>query len=677
MRNTDRSFKRRNLLLVAGAATAGIAICAAGAIASVPLSAGTEAIAAVAVDQARFVQDGRGLVAFRSDDELRQFLTRAAQRQAHRGGGYGSSDSAMMPAPAMAQSAAAPGQGRAASGASSITNNQEAGVDEGDIVKTHGDMLVILRRGRIFTVSLGSGNMRPVDSINAFPPGVNARSDWYDEMLVSGDRVIVIGYSYARGGTEVNRFRISPDGRLRFEDAYHLRSNDYYSSRNYASRLIGNRLVYYTPLYLGSRGGDPLDALPAVRKWQGSNDRGAFRRIADSRHVYIAPGLRDDENADLSALHSVISCDLTADDLDCDATAVLGPASRNFYVSSNAVYLWVSDWHQDPKRNTPGSYLYRLPFGHDERPAAIAARGAPTDQFSFREDAENRRIDVLVRSQGAGDAMWRPEFSQGDVALLQVPFDAFGDGSEEAPGRLYRDLPAPRGPGYQFQNRFVGDYVLYSNGGGGENGRGVVTAASVDSGDVRELALEHGVERIEPLGQDALVVGGGGQDLGFTEISLSRGGPSVGNRYVHAEAGQGDSRSHAFFYSPDPDSADGSSGTLGLPVAKAAEPRYQRFFGSSAAMLFLRRDDRRFSPAGQIDAETAGVADDNCVASCVDWYGNARPIFWNGRIFALMGYELVEGRLRGGRIGEVRRVSFAPRLAMNGGKMVPETWPID
>ena len=44
-----------------------------------------------------------------------------------------------------------------------------------------------------------------------------------------------------------------------------------------------------------------------------------------------------------------------------------------------------------------------------------------------------------------------------------------------------------------------------------------------------------------------------------------------------------------------------------------------------------------------------------------DWYGNARPIFIGNRVFALMGYELVEGRLaRGGSIGEVGRVNFQP-----------------
>jgi hypothetical protein len=46
----------------------------------------------------------------------------------------------------------------------------------------------------------------------------------------------------------------------------------------------------------------------------------------------------------------------------------------------------------------------------------------------------------------------------------------------------------------------------------------------------------------------------------------------------------------------------------------------------------------------------------------VDWYGNARPIFLRGRVLALMGYEIVEGAMEGGRIRERRRVSFAPRV---------------
>ncbi len=41
--------------------------------------------------------------------------------------------------------------------------------------------------------------------------------------------------------------------------------------------------------------------------------------------------------------------------------------------------------------------------------------------------------------------------------------------------------------------------------------------------------------------------------------------------------------------------------------------------------------------------------------------GNRRlPIFLGNRIFALMGYGLVEGRMSGGLIGERTRVDFAP-----------------
>jgi hypothetical protein len=44
----------------------------------------------------------------------------------------------------------------------------------------------------------------------------------------------------------------------------------------------------------------------------------------------------------------------------------------------------------------------------------------------------------------------------------------------------------------------------------------------------------------------------------------------------------------------------------------------------------------------------------------VDWYGNARPIFIGERVYALMGYELVEGRVQNDELIELRRVNYAP-----------------
>jgi hypothetical protein len=612
-----------------------------------------------------------GLTAFRSDAELRTFLRRLKRRQQ----AITPVEYAPMPAPMPAPpppSAGAPSQSYAAAplatklndlpqATAGITNNQEANVDEGDIVKVSGDTLVILRRGRLFTVSLAGGRMRPVDSIDAFPPGVSGRGDWYDEMLISGDRVIVVGYSYARGGTEINRFRLDPAGRLRFEDAWHLKSNDYYSSRNYASRLIGNRLIFYTPLDLDWED-DPFEVLPGVRRWQAGAgaEKRKFRRIARATQVFIAPAMRSSRDAIVDTLHSVTSCDLTAADLGCSATAVLGPPSRTFYVSAQGVYLWVSDAWQSER---PESYLYRLPFGL-QRPSATAARGVPTDQFSFREDPAEGLINILVRSDGGGDAMFAPEGSGGGagVALLRVRFSDFGDASRQVPRSRYRFLPSV--PGWSFHNRFAGDYVLYGAGSNGERAkRSNLIAARLRDGRVTELPLPHEVDRIELLGRDAIVIGGTSRGLGFSTVELDGAEPGLGDRYVHPDSAEGESRSHAFFFSPDADAPDGASGTVGLPVAKRSDPALARFFGSSAAMVYLRREQRRLAPAGELEARTAGVVDDACQASCVDWYGNARPIFWAGRTFALLGYELVEGELARGRIREVGRISFAPGAA--------------
>jgi len=611
------------------------------------------------------------LTAFRSEADLRRFLRRLRAAEAPPGPPIPSPAPPAMVVPVGSEAVAGvvnfagdavnslPQLQAASPG---ITNTQEANVDEGGIVKVRGDTLVILRRGRLFTISLAGGRMRPVDSINAFPPGVSGEDDWYDEMLLSGDRVVVVGYSYGRGGTEINRFRLDAAGRLRFEDSYHLRSNDYYSSRNYASRLIGNRLIFYTPLYLDWRH-DPLEALPGLRKWQrGQRRDGPFRPISTARQIFIAPSMRGDREAPISTLHSVTDCDLTAPVLTCSAVGVLGPDSRTFYVSANAVYLWVSEWTYNALRaGGAPALIYRLPLGR-ELPSAIRARGAPVDQFSFREDSGEAILNVLVRDEAGGDSMGGPEVSGGRVELLRLPIAEFGDGARPAAAARYRRLPSLRGNAWSFHNRFVGDHVLYGGGAFGEGeSRAIVVAAPVRGGPAAELALGHSVDRIEALGRDALVVGGGRDGaLGFTAVELSpRGQARLGDVFTLPAAAEGETRSHAFFFRPT--SADGASGLLGLPIARAVEPAYQRFFGSAAAMLFLRRDDRRFASAGELAAQVRGVVDDGCKASCVDWYGNARPIFLGDRIFALLGYELVEGRMSEGRIDEIGRTDFAPR----------------
>jgi hypothetical protein len=219
----------------------------------------------------------RTMRAFRSERELASYFRELAEKQKRerqRMSVY--SALSTPPAPMAKLSAGLAADSRSAANEDSVTNVQEAGVDEGGIVKLHGNHLVVLRRGRLFTVAIGDGALDPVSSVDAFAPDIDPRSTWYDEMLVSDDTIAVIGYSYERGGTEVGLFHIDPAGNLTYGSTYHLRSNDYYSSRNYASRLIGTKLIFYSPLYFYPGAEEPLQSLPAVRKWTRAQPTASF-----------------------------------------------------------------------------------------------------------------------------------------------------------------------------------------------------------------------------------------------------------------------------------------------------------------------------------------------------------------------------------------------------------------
>ena len=174
-----------------------------------------------------------------------------------------------------------------------------------------------------------------------------------------------------------------------------------------------------------------------------------------------------------------------------------------------------------------------------------------------------------------------------------------------------------------------------------------------DAGSVQALSLPHGVERIEALGNDAVVIGAQGKDLHFSSIRLGAQA-AIATRYIRADAAQGESRSHGFFYKPH----TASEGVIGLPILGADErPGLNK---SAASVLYLRNSGLQLTELGALAARPGPAPDDGCRASCVDWYGNTRPLFLQGRVFALLGYELVEGALKDGQIREVRRISYAP-----------------
>ena len=322
-------------MLAAGAGSAGNSVAAAGGPGKTPAK--------------------KTMRAFTSEEEMKAYFRQLAEerkRQAARARAGSTVSPGVMADQSTTNAAPAPAESKAGAKGEdeSVTNTQHAGVDEGGIVKLHGNNLVVLRRGRLFTVAIGDGALKPISAVDAFGPDINPRYTWYDEMLVSEDTVVVIGYSYERGGTEVGLFNIDRAGHLSFRSTYHLRSNDYYSSRNYASRLIGNKLIFYTPLYMNPYVDDPTAHFPAVRKWHKGAKPEEFQRIVAATKIYRPEGQLNATNG--MALHTVTVCDLANNDFKCDATGVLGPPGRVFYVSPESVYVWTTEWQYYNQKST-------------------------------------------------------------------------------------------------------------------------------------------------------------------------------------------------------------------------------------------------------------------------------------------------------------------------------------
>jgi beta propeller domain-containing protein len=602
-----------------------------------------------AANGAAFARPGAhtGLTAFRSEKEMLQYF-RKLKKEAPQQWNTPLSDIAVSGADAAAVTVTGTRvQGNALM---SLTNTQHVGVDEGDIVKQSGDYLIMLRRGRLFTVNIGMGRLRPVASVNAYGPGIDPDHAWYDEMLVSEGTVVVIGFNYDVGATQIGLFDLYDDGHLIYRATYHFHSSDYYSSRNYASRLIGRKLIFYSPLYLGYDLDDPVPALPALRRWPGKETEKDFRRIIAYGQMYPAPvptkSLHD------VVLHTVTVCDLASTQFYCRASGIVGNSSEVFYVSPRAVYLW-TDARGDDRDSSDTSeraMVYRVPL-NGSAPSAVRASGQPVDQFSFLEGGDGQ-LNVVLREDAHGDHMWSAEHSAGSVALLRTPLSSFGDGTRAVPVSAYRPLPDPPDEG-EFHNRFVGEWLLY----GSEENEGDEPGSKlfiVHTGTARasRIDLPHHLSRIEAMGADAVAIGEDDEDLHFSGIRLADR-PSRVQHYVLKGSAEGESRSHAFFYKPE-----AQGGLLGLPVRSPVDPKYAELLEDSAAIVFLRNSGSRFEELGQLRAHDESVKQDDCVASCVDWYGNARPLFIGDRVFALLGYELVEGRVQDGGIREVRRVVF-------------------
>jgi hypothetical protein len=560
-----------------------------------------------------------------------------------------------------------------------ITNVQEQGVDEGDIVKQVGRFLLVLQDARIFSIDTAAGSggseLALADRIDVYR---SADDDtWYDEMLVFGDRVVVTGYSYGEDATQFTVLRLAPDGRLSREGTFFLSSNDYYDEDNYATRLVGDRLVIYSPLFLADVDLDEAWEWPAIRRWRpedaDAEEPRRGRPIMDARSIHRPVATHRNP-----VIHSVSMCSLgpaaaASDDLGCETMAFIGPDDREMYVTPTDAWLWT---YEDPDERwderelddcrfdfrpaadqTHPAQLWRMPLRGGALNVA-GVRGEPMDQMSLAVIGE--RFHALTRWQPATCANADEPIA---LSFASIPLSRLGRRLREVPPAAY--APVPDIGEDELENRFTDRSLVYGGRTGEASdppeapvaaGSQLVVVPVTNPHATRILSVPHNVIRLERVGSDLVATGyrdDAGLDLSLVALGSN---PHVASTARLPGRYETEGRSHAFNSSVG---ADGN-GLIGIPTAPRILESGRHVWRSGASDIsYLSREGWTLRPAGELlRSEAPPRSDYRCEVSCIDWYGNSRPIFTGGRIFALIGTELVEGRLAEGRVRELRRLDL-------------------
>lgn len=540
----------------------------------------------------------------------------------------------------------------------SITNNQTAGVDEGDLIKQIGDYFLILQDGRIFAVH--APTLKLTDRVDVYRPRDPLRpkkyrwendfdgADWYDEMLVHGQQVIVSAYSYDDHATEISIFELDPlSGRLQLQTRHLLSSNDYYSSSNYALRIVGDTLILRTS--------QPLDELEDWPSWtQQMPVSRNLGTLLPPQAVFkpLLPTL-------FPWLHQITYCRLnrveTNQELDCDAVGVVGPQSTEFYVSPDFIYLWntagddpeldceeigIRPGARVPAREVPLAAVYRVSL-RDQSVTVASARGWMADQFHL--DEYQGHLRAVVHWAHGGCYSWDDQRQTSFISLYRSDFGVrFG-----IPATA-RFTPLPAITGDDYHARFINDWVVLGTvrdpddeGSAEIDEPPLVVLQASQPAQAARFDPGHDVSRIERLDTQGLIVGPDrAGNLGVTVLAFGERAESLASITLEQRR-EGESRSHAFNFT-----VDGDETILGLPTQRYDRAAPWRWDDSSD-LTYLRLRAGRLTALGEITLSEAARQEApgyRCEVSCIDWYGNARPVFSEVGWFGLMGTELVRVR---------------------------------
>ncbi|MCB9617961.1 MAG: hypothetical protein H6724_00765 [Sandaracinus sp.] len=514
------------------------------------------------------------------------------------------------------------------------------GVDGGDVVRAFGERVAVLRRGRVFVLSEAAAELdEGVDAPEGMgrPLALERHFDlprdrvlYWDELFVhrraDGYELVVAGIG-SRGTVLV---RLDPDGdepteRLDFP------SVGSFVHHGHDVRVFGDTLVAYVEKPVAH----DEDGARRVRDFEVTRDLEAV----EVERVLYAPLVPIEG----PMVHSFVRCDLAEVPASCRVQSFLGSRGASVFFSGTAAYLWYGGDHRD--ESEPPSAVVRLP--HDGGPAtALRTHGLAGESSGWHE--EDGVLHVAIGTEG-----WEPLDGgprvEARLELFSVPIATFDTQASPAPSDAFRARRAPAE-----DTRLVGNYAHRWVGGRlavVDRTGGPLLVVSSEDGTTSELRLDHRLDRLEAVGDRVVGVGGTGGELSWTLVALD-GTPRVLATHVSRAHRVADSELQTF----EPRTLPDGTVLVGLPDRVDSPSEGE---GKSRIELF-RMTSSGWDSLGALVASPDVDERDGCRVSCGAWYRHARPIVWRGRLFGLMGYELVEARVVEGRVEELGRTDFLP-----------------
>ena len=532
-----------------------------------------------------------------------------------------------------------------------IINNQQSNDDEDLLFKKSGNFLFALEEATLHSMRIEHDGKPVLEHVSSVPLAVNSTHSevWFDELIVVGRQLLVLGFNNDIGVAELHSYRIDQQGRLERNASYWLRGDEHFSSSNFVARIQNGKLVTRMSVEVDIEKQSVDFQWPEWSRRDVANP--TWNLLVKIRNPSFARGPLDE----YMGIHVVSQCELDAlarGAFDCRSQAVVGPLAASFYVSPTAAYLCFIHMSPEAFGNPQFDLSYGGPKWARNGPnvarttiARLDLLGSQPPQFAQIEGRVDDSLALSERNQTlfvvSKHFSWRNDTTIPMVNKIQ-PSDW-----SLSRARLIRPTITVQNFRRLDSYRFTEDAVwLCERKGSTAHASMALHRLSLTGEVTKRFPIAHSAVLLQPIPAGMLVIGDKRDGMAAT-VLLDKPSKSVRIRHVWPRRAVADSRSQAVNLQIQ---SDGRV-LLGWPSNGAL--RDEQFYDQPSDLQFIEFWQEQIRDVGVVNMQDICPTTDERE---IGWYGDARIAFVGGRIFTFSRHLVKETIYQNGELAITRRL---------------------